>query len=195
MSDLDKLEKKVTTLQAEINALSKKAVIVGTIVSYGGESEPGDGWLLCDGRALVREDYKALYGVIGVNFGAPDDTHFNLPDLRGRFVRGVDNSPEKRDPDGDDRVASALGGHAGRQVGSMQQDALQGHQHATTAINSDYSHDAVAGANRNTSDRHLAVIQGVTTDPKYTDARVSKETRPKNIYVNWIIYAGVKIIQ
>jgi microcystin-dependent protein len=191
MTALDDLKNEVTALQAEMSALSKQVVIVGTIVPYGGESEPEDGWLLCDGRPLAREEYEDLYGVIGVNFGAPDATHFNLPDLRGRFVRGVDNCPEKRDPDGESREASAPGGAAGRKVGSKQQDALQGHQHATNAINNAYSHDAIAGANRNTSNRQPAVILGVTTDPKYTAAKVSTETRPKNVYVNWIIYAGV----
>jgi microcystin-dependent protein len=191
MTALDDLKNDVTALQAEMSALSKQVVIVGTIVPYGGESEPEDGWLLCDGRPLAREEYEDLYGVIGVNFGAPDATHFNLPDLRGRFVRGVDNGPEKRDPDGDDRVASAPGGAAGRKVGSMQQDALQGHCHGTNAINQNYSTDAAKGLGRNTTNRNLAVVQGVTSDPNFGDARISMENRPKNVYINWIIYAGV----
>ena len=47
MTALDDLKKEVTALQTELEALSKQVVIVGTIVPYGGESEPGDGWLLC----------------------------------------------------------------------------------------------------------------------------------------------------
>lgn len=191
-SGLDKLRDEIMgILQDNISELSK-LVIVGTIVPYGGESEPGNGWLLCDGRSLDRGKYNELYGVIGANFGAPDDTHFNLPDLRGRFVRGVDNSPEKRDPDGDARVASALGGHTGRKVGSIQDDMTSSHVHwmYTTGNNTpggDYNWGFVQGD------------QGFCTPNAMHSRKTAPfggcETRPKNIYVNWIIYAGVKIIQ
>lgn len=44
------------------------------------------GWLVCDGRALHRAEYRGLFNVIGTEFGAPDETHFNLPDARGRVM-------------------------------------------------------------------------------------------------------------
>ena len=47
-------------------------------------------WFLCNGQALSRETYSDLYAIIGTNFGAGDGvTTFNLPDYRGKFLRGL----------------------------------------------------------------------------------------------------------
>jgi hypothetical protein len=47
------------------------------------------GWLLCDGSAVSRIDYAALYSVIGTYWGAGDGvTTFNLPALTNRFLVG-----------------------------------------------------------------------------------------------------------
>ena len=64
------------------------SVPVGSIQAYGGMSAPTN-WLICDGRAVSRTDYKELFKVIGVFFGAGDGaTTFNLPDLTGRVAIG-----------------------------------------------------------------------------------------------------------
>jgi microcystin-dependent protein len=192
MTALDELKKEVTALQTELKALSKQVVVVGTIVPYGGESEPGDGWLLCNGRALERDKYQELYQVISANFGAPDNDHFNLPDLRGRFLRGVDKGAQ-RDPDASARGPSAKNGNTGDRVGSTQQDALQGHYHNTTAINNASSKStAMRGASWRMTDRNPADVREVTSDPDFGDVKVSEETRPQNVYVSWIIYTGVQ---
>ena len=55
----------------------------GVIQMYAGTTPP-DGWLLCDGSAVSRTTYAALFAVIGTTYGAGDgSTTFNLPDLRG----------------------------------------------------------------------------------------------------------------
>ncbi len=47
-------------------------------------------WLLCDGQAVSRTDYAALFALIGTNFGVGDGvTTFNVPDYRGKFLRGL----------------------------------------------------------------------------------------------------------
>lgn len=47
-------------------------------------------WFLCNGQAISRETYADLYAIIGTNFGAGDGvTTFNLPDYRGKFLRGL----------------------------------------------------------------------------------------------------------
>src|SRR5688572_13618888 len=64
---------------------------VGTVFPYAGGSAP-DGYLLCDGSAVSRTTYAALFTAIGGNYGAGDgSTTFNLPDLRGRVVAGKDD--------------------------------------------------------------------------------------------------------
>ncbi|HPF83203.1 MAG TPA: phage tail protein [Bacilli bacterium] len=61
----------------------------GTIISYGGVTVP-DGYLVCDGREVSRADYPNLYLSIGNTYGAGNGTTtFNLPDLRGEFLRGT----------------------------------------------------------------------------------------------------------
>jgi microcystin-dependent protein len=48
-------------------------------------------WLPCHGQAVSRIGYGALFSVLGTTYGSGDgSTTFNLPDLRGRSVVGVD---------------------------------------------------------------------------------------------------------
>jgi hypothetical protein len=65
-------------------------VPAGTIEMFGGQSVPA-GWLLCDGRAVSRAAYGALFAAIGTAYGAPGGADvFRLPDFRGVFPRGLD---------------------------------------------------------------------------------------------------------
>ena len=67
------------------------SALVGEIKPYAGSSEPV-GWLICDGRAISRNEYQQLFDVIGTTYGAGDDsTTFNIPDLSGRTLIGVSN--------------------------------------------------------------------------------------------------------
>jgi len=62
----------------------------GTVHMFGGTSAPS-GWLLCNGAAVSRTTYSALYAVIGTRYGAGNGTTtFNLPNMQGRTVFGVD---------------------------------------------------------------------------------------------------------
>lgn len=67
-------------------------------VFYTAASIPPEGSLKADGTAISRQTYKELFDVIGVSYGEGDgEATFNLPDLRGEFIRcfddgkGVDN--------------------------------------------------------------------------------------------------------
>lgn len=64
---------------------------IGAMLPFGGSTAP-QGWLLCDGRAVSRDDYAALYNAIGESWGAGGDGTgplFNLPDMRGRAAIGA----------------------------------------------------------------------------------------------------------
>ena len=62
--------------------------VVGAVVAFAGRTTP-QGWLLCDGSAVSRTDYAALYAVIGTTYGTGDgSTTFNLPNLTDRFIQG-----------------------------------------------------------------------------------------------------------
>lgn len=60
----------------------------GTIKAFGKSAAPF-GWLICDGSAISRTLYAALFDVIGETYGAGDgSTTFNIPDLSNRFLEG-----------------------------------------------------------------------------------------------------------
>ena len=63
-------------------------VPVGTVLDYAGSAVPS-GYLECDGSAVSRTAYPALFASIGTTWGAGDgSTTFNIPDLRGRVAVG-----------------------------------------------------------------------------------------------------------
>ena len=179
---------------------------VGAVVPYAGplaSTDAGDGvnlnqirtnlaragWLFCDGMSLSRQDYPELFGVIGLAFGYADAKHFNLPDLRGRFIRGV-SADSPTDPDSAERGASGHNGSVGNRVGSLQLDAFQGHEHHYTEMVS--AHVTMApgeGPLAYTPDPlpkpTVDIIED--TNPDDHPPRSSTETRPINLYLNHII--------
>lgn len=63
----------------------------GIVSPYAGSTAP-TGYLLCDGSAINRTTYARLFSAISTTYGTGDgSTTFNLPDLRGRVVAGLDN--------------------------------------------------------------------------------------------------------
>ena len=65
---------------------------VGMIISFAGGIGTPPGWLICDGAAVSRTTYSALFNALGVAFGAGNgSTTFNLPNLKGRVPVGIDS--------------------------------------------------------------------------------------------------------
>lgn len=89
-------------------------VPAGAVMPFAMSTAPA-GWLPADGAAVSRVTYAALFAAIGTTFGVGDgSTTFNLPDLRGEFVRGWD---------------AGRGVDSGRALGSSQADELKAHSH------------------------------------------------------------------
>jgi microcystin-dependent protein len=168
---------------------------IGSILAYGGHftsTSESDlinaGFIPCDGRPLSFTDpkYQALKNVIGHSYGG-DDTHFYVPDYRGRFLRGTDLGAG-RDHDAGSRTAPNPSmkqpGNTGDSVGSVQPCALQQHTHGykrhkdTHKI--DYGGLMTPGVFKtNTS----SGTSGKT--PSKTNEGL--ETRPKNMNINYVI--------
>lgn len=74
-------------------ASANSATPVGAIrPSAGNKANIPDGWLLCDGSQISRATYAKLFDVLGTAWGVGDGTTtFDLPDFRGKFLRGVDD--------------------------------------------------------------------------------------------------------
>jgi hypothetical protein len=169
----------------------------GTIVPYTGTTAP-TGWMLCDGSAISRTTYANLFNIIGVSFGYGNNaTTFNIPDLRGVFLRGANGtrSDTIADPDAATRIASNTGGATGNNVGSLQDDAFQGHQFLIDGFNGNSSSCCFGIMGYSGSYSSLTTFNftaNLVADRLKTDGvngipRVTAETRPKNVYVNYII--------
>jgi microcystin-dependent protein len=64
---------------------------VGAVVPFAFSSVPPFGYLLCNGAAVSRNIYARLFNAIGTTYGVGDGfSSFNIPDLRGEFIRGFD---------------------------------------------------------------------------------------------------------
>lgn len=98
----------------------------GMIIAFAGDtSKIPTGWLLCDGREVNRNTYNDLLQAIGVSWGSGDMINtFNLPDLRGQFLRGTDLGSGK-DPDVSTRTLNNSAIMAGSKVGTFQINATK----------------------------------------------------------------------
>ncbi|MGA3706572.1 phage tail protein [Ralstonia nicotianae] len=135
------------------------------LIGYFARSTAPNGWLKANGAAVSRTTYAALYAEIGTTFGVGDGaTTFNLPDLRGEFLRGWDDG---------------RGVDASRVFGSAQLDALQNHAH--TFIRPLMIGDTDRGSASSlysVDDSETALTGAVATGAGY---RTATETRPRNI--------------
>jgi len=174
---------------------AKNGIPIGTIVPYAGnftEALKNQGWLFCDGSPVSKNDYLDLWKAIGEIWGdgndGKDGERFSLPDLQGQFLRGVDVAGTT-DPDKSSRTLKS--GTTSGTVGSYQPDAFQGHGHrfSTPMNQANQQTSGSSGTARIYADYSdtwdvLTIIAGSHGTPRYTT-----ETRPKNVYVNYIIKA------
>lgn len=134
------------------------------------------GYLQCDGSLVSRTTYPDLYKAIGTTFGQGDGIRtFQLPDLRGQFIRGWD-STGLVDPY--------------RVMGTKQEDAMQGHFHeplGKKVRNEQFGFNVWStgaqnhGAPTGSGSEPEATTGGPVTDEVHGAPRIASETRPKNI--------------
>lgn len=173
-------------------------VPVGAVLPFAGTTLP-TGFLFCDGSAVSRATYAALYAVILETHGNGNGTTtFNLPDYGGRFLRGV-TTDIARDPNYAGRTAMNTGGASAGNVGSIQghATALPG-TNFTTSSDGAHTHtytrtDPIGGSGTigvNSSAQNLGGAGTSSSDGAHTHSVTGggdSETRPKNAFVNFII--------
>ncbi|WP_313431768.1 tail fiber protein [Pseudomonas sp.] len=149
--------------------------MAGAIQAFA-TTTPPTGWLAADGSQVLRASYPALLAVTQGAFGwGNGSTTFNLPDLRGEVIRGLDNG---------------RGINPGRALGSIELDAIQGHGHANTnQINgmSGGSGEFLSHNNGVTSSTSTSRILGPVDLAGYGAVRVATETRMRNVAMLWCI--------
>lgn len=95
--------------------------VSGLVFPYAGSVVPA-GWLLCDGSAVSRAKYAALFAAIGTTWGVGDGSStFNLPDLRGRSLLGAGT--------GSGLTARTLGAKGGEETHVLTEAELAAHSH------------------------------------------------------------------
>lgn len=197
-----------TATRATSAASADNGVPVGTIEAFAGpKTKIPSGWALCDGTSVSQTDpkYAALFAAIGNAWGGSGTSNFNLPDTRGLFLRGQGGT---NDPDSASRTSLKTGGNNGKTptdaVGSYQADIYGSHKHGiylahTNGAGSDNSASASFIMLDKDSEKNGLVIwhspnipdaiYGATNSGNGNPITYNggSETRPKNVYVNYII--------
>lgn len=171
-----------SVIRGEDDFDSLQAVRTGLVLAYAVGSNIPNGFLECNGAELSRTTYANLFAVIGTTYGVGDgSTTFNLPDLRGEFIRGFDNG---------------RGVDNGRIIGSSQLASL------TNVLNgNDYGNDSnyidlieisdTDTANHFDSTEHIqaktiGIVTGQNAIPEHS-FRTMRQIRPRNIAMMYCI--------
>ncbi len=163
-----------------INKSIQQDEVVGEVAFFA-RTTPPSGWLKANGAAVSRTTYAALFAAIGTTFGAGDGrTTFNLPDLRGEFLRCLDDG---RNIDRGRRLGTAQGDAIRNITGKLDGSAmgsgnqvLEGKMIASGAIGTTYQQRQWSG------DQGGWGEQSVSFD--FDASRVvpiASENRPRNV--------------
>ena len=141
-------------------------VPTGSVTAYAASTVP-TGWLECNGAAISRTTYASLFSIISTTYGAGNGSStFNLPELRGEFMRGWDNS---------------RGIDSGRGIGNAQAQSIEAHTHTYDHRVSGTTRVAKGGYGENGTTDYGA------NQTDNTSSYGSTETRPRNIAMMYII--------
>lgn len=159
----------------------------GTLLAYAGSAAPA-GFLLCYGQAVSRTTYSALFAVVSTTYGAGDGaTTFNVPDLRGRVIAGVDNmggsaanrlTSTTMSPNGNTRGAT----------GGTQTHTLTGPESGIQQHNHTFNYTSVTGGVLSGTVLGQAVAGGAIVDNRGpTNATSAHLNTQPTILVNYLI--------
>lgn len=145
----------------------------GTVAWFAAGTAP-TGWIKANGAAVSRSTYAALFAAIGTTHGSGDGAAtFNVPDLRGEFVRSLDDG---------------RGVDSGRGIGTAQTDAMQGHRHTRrTDGSAERSYQRPSSGWGDTGGGALSALSDQTdtgnpvADGTNGAPRTGSETRPRNV--------------
>jgi len=172
----------VTATTTEINYLSgvtsniqtqiENATPAGAVMAFAMNSAPS-GWMKADGSAVSRSTYAALFAAIGTTFGAGDgSTTFNLPDLRGEFVRGWDDG---------------AGVDSGRVFGSDQADEFKSHTHDARDGYGGSQTNSITNGGGNFAGQDSSSVWRSSHDYTLIRETGGVETRPRNVALLYCI--------
>jgi microcystin-dependent protein len=159
------------------NVSTPAGVPTGAVFNLATTTVP-TGYLECDGSAVSRTTYADLFAAIGTVWGSGNgSTTFNVPDLRGEFVRGWDNG---------------RGQDSGRAFASVQTEMIGPHNHGITDPGHSHSYSAgnyanIAGGEADASRGPTGKTTGSATTGITVNNNSGTENRPRNISMMYVI--------
>lgn len=178
----------------------------GVIQAYGGASAPS-GWVLCDGAAVSRTTYAALFAVLGTSYGAGNgSTTFNVPNLQSRMPFGRETGQSANDTLGETggartvTLTAAQSGVPAHTHGAGTYSAASGGNHSHTedepvhsGVNSanggDWGVYSTTTGNTSTDGAHTHSLTGASASNSTASAASSHENLPPFVTVNFIVKA------
>ena len=156
---------------SKLSTAAQQALLPAGAVMPFAMLTPPQGWLAANGVAYSRSTYATLFAAIGTTFGSGDgSTTFNLPDLRGIFVRGA--------------YDQTIGGvNYNGTFAAKQGDALQGHEHEMGQTLRCSGGTAWAGGPFGLQSSSHSTIEKTG----FGTPRTATETRPANIALLYCI--------
>ena len=162
------------------------------------------GYFECNGQAVSRTTYAALFAIIGTTYGSTNSSNFKVPDLRGEFVRGfdhgrgVDSGRSINDPQG---AQNASHNHSISLSGTTSTKSLTGGiRKISEGFNANGSASGVFtktqdGTNSITESASTSPVGGVDFDGSHnhtfsasgTSGSQGGEARPRNVAMMYII--------
>jgi microcystin-dependent protein len=165
----------MATLDA--TGITTGGVPAGAVMAFAMNSAPS-GWLAADGTAVSRSTYARLFAAVGTTHGVGNgSTTFNLPDLRGIFVRGSGSQ-------------TISGITYNKTFAAKEGDALQGHRHSVshnTITSTPPAGATYAGPGPGVLASGSVSVLDPTTDGTNGTPRTASETRPANIAMLYCI--------
>ncbi len=146
-----KANQSTTYTKTEVDSLLGVATPPGTVIHVAKSTAP-TGYLKANGAAVSRTTYATLFAAINTTFGSGDgSTTFNVPDLRGEFIRGLDDG---------------RGVDTGRGIGTAQADDIKNHTHALPMTTSGVGWVTGSGGLRYDSALSTGSTGGTETRPR-----------------------------